>query len=93
MRDAVACDRLLFLLPAVLTQLQLSSTSVFKPLMQVTLGTNYFGPLLLTQLLLDNLKANVPAPIVNQGGPIGQLSGGVSTGMTSSKAHPVSPVS
>ena len=70
MRDAVACDRLLFLLPAVLTQLQLraprvTATSVFKPLMQVTLGTNYFGPLLLTQLLLDNLKANAPARIVN----------------------------
>lgn len=45
--------------------------------MQVTLGTNYYGPLLLTHLLLDNLKANAPARIVNQGSPMEQLSGGI----------------
>ena len=45
--------------------------------LQVTLGTNYFGPLLLTHLLLDNLRENAPARIVNQGSISEQMSGGV----------------
>ncbi|CAL5223524.1 g6055 [Coccomyxa viridis] len=44
---------------------------------EVTLGTNYFGHLLLTELLMDKLKESAPARIVNQGSPIEQLSGGV----------------
>ena len=46
-------------------------------MLQVTLGTNYFGHLLLTELLMEKLKENAPARIVNQGSPIEQLSGGV----------------
>ncbi|KAK9829350.1 hypothetical protein WJX72_005314 [[Myrmecia] bisecta] len=34
---------------------------------EVTMGTNYFGPMYLTQLLLDNLKQSAPARIVNLG--------------------------
>jgi NAD(P)-dependent dehydrogenase (short-subunit alcohol dehydrogenase family) len=44
---------------------------------EVTLGTNYYGHLLLTELLLDKLKENAPARIVNQGSPMEQLSGGI----------------
>ena len=44
---------------------------------QVTLATNYYGPFLLTQLLLEDLKKNAPARIVNQGSPMEQFSGGI----------------
>ena len=46
-------------------------------MLQVTLGTNYFGHLLLTELLMETLKESAPGRIVNQGSPIEQLSGGV----------------
>ena len=32
--------------------------------LQVTLGTNYFGPFFLTHLLMDRLRASAPARIV-----------------------------
>ncbi|KAK9812671.1 hypothetical protein WJX72_001593 [[Myrmecia] bisecta] len=44
---------------------------------EITLATNYFGPMLMTHLLLDTLKDSAPSRIVNQGSPIEQLSGGV----------------
>ena len=33
-------------------------------LVQVTLGTNYFGPMLLTHLLMDRLRESAPSRIV-----------------------------
>ncbi|KAK9812796.1 hypothetical protein WJX72_003991 [[Myrmecia] bisecta] len=44
---------------------------------EVTLGTNYFGPMLLTELLLDMIKGSAPSRIVNLGSPGEQFSGGV----------------
>lgn len=39
--------------------------SLHKPTyLQVTLGTNYFGPFFLTHLLMDRLRASAPARIV-----------------------------
>jgi len=44
---------------------------------EVTLGTNYFGAVLLMELLLPKLKESAPARIVNLGSPGEQFSGGV----------------
>lgn len=42
----------------------LSITCVPHDCLQITLGTNFFGPLLLTQLLLPVLKTTPPARVV-----------------------------
>jgi len=52
-------------------------TSLVIACLQVTLGTNYFGPMLLTELLLPKMKESAPARIVSVGSPAEQFSGGV----------------
>lgn len=44
---------------------------------EITLATNYFGPVLLAELLLPKLKEGAPSRIVNVGSPAEQFSGGV----------------